>query len=44
MFTSHGSPLKGLYHAGAWVAIGGFQPTLESGAQAARAIVKSMQS
>ncbi len=44
MFMSHRSPLKGLYHAGAWVAIGGFQPTLESGAQAARAIVKAMQS
>ena len=43
MFTSHRSPLKGLYHTGTWVAIGGFQPTLESGTQAARAVVKAMQ-
>ena len=33
-------PIKGLYLAGAWVGDGGFQPTLESGAQAARAILK----
>ena len=26
-----------------WVGIGGFQPTLESGMQAAKAIVKAMQ-
>jgi prolycopene isomerase len=43
MFMSHRPPLKGLYHAGAWVGIGGFQPTLESGIQAAKAIVKAMQ-
>ncbi len=43
MFISHRSPLKGLYHAGAWVGIGGFQPTLDSGMQAAKAIVKAMQ-
>jgi len=43
MFISHRPPLKGLYHAGAWVGIGGFQPALESGAQAAKAIVKAMQ-
>ena len=37
-------PIKGLYLAGAWVADGGFQPTLESGIQAAKAIFKDIES
>ena len=43
MFMSHRPPLKGLYHTGAWVGIGGFQPTLESGMRTAKAIVRAMQ-
>ena len=42
MFMSHRPPLRGLYHTGAWVGIGGFQPTLESGMRAAKAIVRVM--
>jgi phytoene dehydrogenase-like protein len=41
MFISHRPPLKGLFHAGAWVGIGGFQPTIESGVHAARAALKA---
>jgi len=40
IFASHQTPLKGLYHAGAWVGTGGFQPTLESGVYAARAAIR----
>ena len=40
MFVSHRPLIKGLYHAGAWVGTGGFQPTLQSGVSAARKIVK----
>jgi len=40
IFASHRPPLKGLYHAGAWVGTGGFQPTLESGIYAARAAIR----
>jgi prolycopene isomerase len=40
LFNNRKPPLKGLYLAGAWAGSGGFQPTLTSGGQAARAIVK----
>lgn len=43
LFTSHKSPVKGLYLAGAWAGSGGFQPTLTSGGQAARAIIKDFK-
>lgn len=43
IFTSHKPPLKGLFHAGAWVGIGGFQPTLESGVYAARAVIREAE-
>jgi prolycopene isomerase len=42
MFGSHRSPLKGLFHTGAWAGMGGFQPSLESGVQAAKAVVRAM--
>lgn len=42
MFVSPRSPIKGLYFAGAWAGMGGFQPTLSSGAAAAREIIKDM--
>lgn len=41
-FRSDKSSIQGLYHAGAWAAGGGFQPTLTSGRSTARAILKSM--
>ncbi|MGB4018821.1 MAG: NAD(P)/FAD-dependent oxidoreductase [Syntrophomonadaceae bacterium] len=44
MFVSPLSPIKGLYFAGAWAGSGGFQPTLSSGAAAARAILKDLKS
>lgn len=44
MFVSPRSPIQGLYFAGAWAGSGGFQPTLSSGAAAARQVVKHMQS
>lgn len=43
LFTNHKSPVKGLYLAGAWAGSGGFQPTLTSGGQAARAIMKDFK-
>jgi len=43
MFSSHRSPLEGLYHAGVWTGTGGFQPSLESGVQAAKAVIRSIQ-
>jgi prolycopene isomerase len=42
LFSSPRSPIKGLYFAGAWAGSGGFQPTLESGRSAARAILRNM--
>ncbi|MFH2129690.1 MAG: NAD(P)/FAD-dependent oxidoreductase [bacterium] len=42
LFLNKKSPIKGLYHAGAWVGSGGFQPTLMSGVTAARSIVRSL--
>ena len=44
MFISPRSPIKGLYFAGAWAGMGGFQPTLSSGVAAARQVIKAMQS
>ncbi len=43
LFDSARSPITGLYFAGAWVGSGGFQPTLQSGVSAAKAILKSMK-
>ena len=43
LFTNHKSSVKGLYLAGAWAGSGGFQPTLTSGGQAARAIMKDFK-
>lgn len=42
-FLSNQSAVKGLYHAGAWVGGGGFQPTLTSGRSAAKAVLKAMR-
>lgn len=43
LFLDKKSPIKGLYHAGAWIGSGGFQPTLMSGASAARAVIRSLK-
>ena len=43
-FLDRKSPLKGLFHVGAWSGMGGFQPTLMSGFSASRAVVRSLQS
>jgi phytoene dehydrogenase-like protein len=43
LFINKRSPIKGLYHAGAWIGSGGFQPTLMSGASAARAVIRSLK-
>lgn len=40
MFVKKKSEIQGLFFAGAWNGSGGFQPTLESGASAARRISK----
>lgn len=42
MFVSHRPLINGLYHAGAWVGTGGFQPTLQSGVSAAKKVIKSI--
>ncbi|MCP4752144.1 MAG: NAD(P)/FAD-dependent oxidoreductase, partial [Proteobacteria bacterium] len=39
---SRRSPIKGLFHAGAWVTTGGFQPTLESGTSVAKEILEEI--
>lgn len=44
LFIDKSSPIKGLYHTGAWVASGGFQPTLMSGASTARLALRSLKS
>lgn len=36
------SPIKGLHFASGWVGEGGFQPTLEAGRSAARAIIREL--
>ncbi len=43
LFLEKRSPIKGLYHAGAWIGSGGFQPTLMSGASAAKAVIRSLK-
>jgi phytoene dehydrogenase-like protein len=42
LFVSHRPLIKGLYHAGAWVGTGGFQPTLQSGVSAAKQLIKTL--
>ncbi|NLW90258.1 MAG: NAD(P)/FAD-dependent oxidoreductase [Syntrophomonadaceae bacterium] len=42
LFSSPRSPVQGLYLAGAWAGSGGFQPTLNSGVQAARAVIREL--
>ncbi|MBN1533442.1 MAG: NAD(P)/FAD-dependent oxidoreductase [Spirochaetes bacterium] len=43
MFVSPKPPIVGLYGAGAWYGSAGYQPTLMSGASAARAILKELK-
>lgn len=43
MFVPPKSHVRGLYSAGAWVGYPGFQPTLESGVAAARAVIREMK-
>lgn len=42
LFLSQRSPVQRLYLAGAWAGSGGFQPTLNSGVQAARAVIRDL--
>ena len=42
-FLERKSPVKGLFHVGAWSGMGGFQPTLMSGLSASGAVVRSLQ-
>jgi prolycopene isomerase len=43
LFIPPVSGIEGLYLAGAWVNMGGFQPTLESGISAAKAVYKKLK-
>ncbi|MCP3952859.1 MAG: NAD(P)/FAD-dependent oxidoreductase [Desulfobacterales bacterium] len=43
-FLDRKSPIRGLFHVGAWSGMGGFQPTLMSGFSASRAVVRSLRS
>lgn len=43
LFIPPTSPIEGLYFAGTWVSTCGFQPTIESGNGAARAIIKQLR-
>lgn len=43
-FLDRKSPIRGLFHVGAWAGMGGFQPTLMSGFSASRAVVRSLRS
>ncbi len=43
MFVPAKPPIQGLYGAGAWYGSAGYQPTLMSGASAARAIMKELK-
>jgi prolycopene isomerase len=37
------APIKGLYFAGAWTGDGGFEPTLRSGAAAAKSVLRQIE-
>ena len=41
-FVSPKPPIDGLFLAGAWASSGGFQPTLDSGAQTARRVLSRL--
>jgi len=41
-FISSAPTIEGLYNVGAWIGMGGFQPTLASGVSAARSILKKI--
>ncbi len=41
-FTQQKAPIDGLYIAGAWAGMGGFQPTYQSGEKVARLALKNM--
>ncbi len=43
LFMKKSSPIKGLYHVGAWNGMGGFQPTLASGHSAARRVIRTIR-
>ncbi len=43
LFLDSASPIEGLYHAGAFTGMGGFQPTLMSGQSAARKVIRALQ-
>ena len=43
MFDDKKGPIRGLYQAGAWVAGGGYQPSLMSGVAAGKAVAKQFQ-
>ena len=43
LFVSKKSPIQGLYFAGAWVTTGGFEPTLEAGWSAGKAVVTDLE-
>ncbi|MFH2065924.1 MAG: NAD(P)/FAD-dependent oxidoreductase [Pseudomonadota bacterium] len=43
LFLDSGSPIEGLYHAGAFAGMGGFQPTLMSGQSAARKVIRQLK-
>jgi len=42
IFLPNDSKVPGLYNAGAWVGMPGYQPTLDSGIQTARSIIKEI--
>ncbi len=42
-FLSNTSPIQGLYFAGAWVTMGGFEPTLESGWSTGRKVLADLK-
>ena len=42
-FVSPRSPIEGLYLAGAWAGSGGFQPTLQSGIEAGKAVIRELK-
>ena len=43
LFIERKSPIGGLYQAGSWGGMGGFQPTLQSGYNVGKLIIKSLQ-